>query len=70
MLPQPNPNLTMIELIITYRSPLSTTAGAACGLLQEAYQSRDKICLIPFQGNTNNNPNPKPNPVYRLSNRS
>jgi magnesium chelatase subunit D len=29
---------------------MNAAKGAACGLLQEAYQSRDKICLIPFQG--------------------
>ena len=29
---------------------MNAAKGAACGLLQEAYRSRDKICLIPFQG--------------------
>ena len=29
---------------------MNAAKGAAVGLLQEAYQSRDKICLIPFQG--------------------
>ena len=31
---------------------MNAAKGAACGLLQEAYQSRDKISLIPFQGNS------------------
>jgi len=29
---------------------MNAAKGAACGLLQQAYQSRDKIALIPFQG--------------------
>ncbi|KAG5188517.1 magnesium chelatase subunit D, putative chloroplast precursor [Tribonema minus] len=29
---------------------MNAAKGAAMSLLQEAYQSRDKICLIPFQG--------------------
>jgi magnesium chelatase subunit D len=28
---------------------MNAAKGAAMSLLQEAYQSRDKICLIPFQ---------------------
>jgi magnesium chelatase subunit D len=31
---------------------MNAAKGAACGLLQQAYQSRDKIALIPFQGNS------------------
>ena len=29
---------------------MNAAKGAAIGLLAEAYQSRDKICLITFQG--------------------
>ncbi|CAM9617584.1 unnamed protein product [Hapterophycus canaliculatus] len=29
---------------------MNAAKGAAMSLLQEAYQSRDKICIIPFQG--------------------
>lgn len=28
---------------------MNAAKGAAMSLLQEAYQSRDKICIIPFQ---------------------
>lgn len=31
---------------------MNAAKGAACSLLAEAYKSRDKICLIPFQGQT------------------
>lgn len=30
---------------------MNAAKGAAMSLLQEAYQSRDKICIIPFQVN-------------------